>query len=353
MEFPRNPVTMRCQFVRRQIPAEAEIKMKANEAYDDSESEQTPSFMNMDEKQYGFVTPTRDDQEMPEFPNFSDLSESSSTTKQFETIEDETSTLKTSKSDDPVLNNRKPVFNDKNLDQSEDEDEIDDEICKTIDDSELISPSINIGEEQYGFVTPTRDDQEMPEFPDFSDPSESSSAKQFDTIEDETSTLKTNESVGSARNNRRPFFNDNNLDQSEDEDEIDDEICKTIDDSESISLPVNMDEKQYEFVMLTRDDQEMTEFSNFSDLSNSISSQQDEMEAIVVDEASTLKNDGIDEPMRIHKKPIICDKNLEESEDEDEMEDEINSDYPVYPDYPENHIDGLLSTCGLSGDSVV
>lgn len=250
MEFPRNPVTMRCQFVRRQIPAEAEIEKNANEAYDDSESEQTPSFMNMDEKQYGFVTPTRDDQEMPEFPNFSDLSESSS-------------------------------------------------------------------------------------------------AKQFETIEDETSTLKTSESVGSARNNIKPFFNDNNLDQSEDEDEIDDEICKTIDDSESISLLVNMDEKQYEFVMLTRDDQEMTEYPNFSDLSNSISSQQDEMEAIVVDEASTLKSDGIDEPMRIHKKPIICDKNLEESEDEDEMEDEINSDYP------ENHIDGLLSTCGLSDSSVV
>ena len=84
---------MRCQFVRRQIPAEAEIKKKANEACDDSEPEQTPSFMNMDEKQYGFVTPTRDDQEMPEFPNFSYLSESSSTAKQFETIEDETSTM--------------------------------------------------------------------------------------------------------------------------------------------------------------------------------------------------------------------------------------------------------------------
>ena len=336
---------MRCQFVRRQIPAEAEIKKKANEACDDSESEQTPSFMNMDEKQYGFVTPTRDDQEMPEFPDFSGLSEPSSA-KQFETIEDETSTLKTSESVGSARNNIKPFFNDNNLDQSEDEDEIDDEICKTIDDSELISPSINIGEEQYGFATPTRDDQNMPEFPNFSDLSESSSTtKQFETIEDKTSTLKTNESVGSARNNIKPFFNDNNLDQSEDEDEVDDEICKTIDDSESISLLVNMDEKQYEFLMLTRDDQEMN--PNFSDLSNSISSQQDEMEAIVVDEASTLKSDGIDEPMRIHKKPIICDKNLEESEDEDEMEDEINSDYP------ENHIDGLLSTCGLSDDSVV
>ena len=84
---------MRRQFVGIQIPAVAEIKKKTKEACDGSESEQTPSFMNMDEKQYGFVTPTRDDQEMPEFPNFSDLSESSSTAKQFETIEDETSTL--------------------------------------------------------------------------------------------------------------------------------------------------------------------------------------------------------------------------------------------------------------------
>ena len=111
-----SPVKKRRRMIRRQIMHE--ITKEANETCDSYEP--MPLLMKMGEKQYGFVTPTRDDQDMPEFPNFSDLPESSSAQQnEIKTIV--ANTCKKETGYGSKLNNRKKVYDDKNLEQSEDE----------------------------------------------------------------------------------------------------------------------------------------------------------------------------------------------------------------------------------------